>query len=255
MNTDEFTPCANCPLRPLPLFLPHSESELAVIQSLKRKERRCVSGEELIREGAERPGLFTLREGWAYRFKTLTDGRRQILNFLLPGDFIGLQQRMGDGAAHGVAMITPGLVCVFENDAVWELHRREPSMGFNVTWLSAHEESLVDDNLLSVGRRTAAERVAASLILLYKRVVVSQPSGAKPGVGKDAAGIAFPVTQSHLADALGLSLAHLNKTVRKLERLGLFEWHDGRLRLLDPKALERAAVLYGDGLPVPRPLV
>jgi CRP-like cAMP-binding protein len=244
----EETRCVACPLRALPLFLPHGAAELELVQSLKRREIVLDAGAELIQEGQTEAPLYTLREGWGFRFKTLSDGRRQILNFLLPGDFIGVQQKMGDAAAHGVVMLTASLLCVFQRDALWELHRREPSMGFNVTWLTAHEESLVDDNLLSIGRRSAEERVATLLILLYKRAAAVQPPDA-------ARGVPFPPTQQHLADALGLSLAHTNKTLRKLERRGLYCIDDGWLRLLDVKSLARMADLYGDGKPAPRPLV
>jgi CRP-like cAMP-binding protein len=160
---------------------------------------------------------------------------------------------MSDAAAHGVVTLTSARFCVFDRDALWELHRNQPSMGFNVTWLTAHEESLVDDNLLSIGRRSAEERVATALILLYKRAQALRPmvqGDAAPGPG-----VPFPLTQQHLADALGLSLAHTNKTLRKLERRGLYRIADGRLSLLDPKALVRLADLYGDGKPPARPLV
>ena len=243
-------PCIDCPLRTLPLFLPHTEEELALVQFLKRREIALEAGETVIHEGQANTRLFTLREGWAYRFKTLSDGRRQILNFLLAGDFIGVQQKMSDAAAHGVVTLTAARLCVFDRDALWELHRGQPSMGFNVTWLTAHEESLVDDNLLSIGQRSAEERVATALILLYKR------AAALRGADDDKArGVPFPVTQQHLADALGLSLAYTNKTLRKLQQRGLFSIADGRLVLLDPKALARLADLYGDGRPPPRPLV
>jgi CRP-like cAMP-binding protein len=244
-------PCIDCPLRTLPLFLPHTEEELALVQFLKRREIALEAGETVIHEGQTSTRLFTLREGWAYRFKTLSDGRRQILNFLLAGDFIGVQQKMSDAAAHGVVTLTAARLCVFDRDALWELHRGQPSMGFNITWLTAHEESLVDDNLLSIGQRSAEERVATALILLYKR------AAALRGTGDDdkGGGVPFPVTQQHLADALGLSLAYTNKTLRKLQRRGLYRITDGRLVLLDPKALARLADLYGDGRPPPRPLV
>jgi CRP-like cAMP-binding protein len=124
-------------------------------------------------------------------------------------------------------------------------------MGFNVTWLTAHEESLVDDNLLSIGRRSAEERVATALVLLYKRAAALHGHGDAAGLP----GVPFPPTQQHLADALGLSLAHTNKTLRKLERRGLFRIAQQRLQLLDTKALARLADLYGDGRPPPRPLV
>jgi CRP-like cAMP-binding protein len=240
--------CSACPLRALPLFFAHSADELQLVQSLKRREVRLGAGETLIQEGQTDAPLYTLHSGWAFRFKTLSDGRRQILSFLLAGDFIGVQQKMGDAAAHGVITLTDTLFCVFQRDSLWELHRQSPSMGFNVTWLTAHEESMVDDTLLSVGRRSAEERIATLLILLFKRAAALQADGG-------AAGVPFPLTQQHVADGLGLSLVHTNKTLRKLEQRGLHRIIDGRLFLNDVKALARLADLYGDGRPPQRPLV
>jgi len=244
------TPCTECPLRALPLFIPHTASELTLVQSLKRRELVLGEGDTLIHEGQTDTRLFTLLEGWAYRFKTLSDGRRQILNFLLAGDFIGVQQKMGDSAAHGVVTLTPARFCVFDQDALWKLHRDHPTMGFNVTWLTAHEESLVDDNLLSIGRRSAEERVATALILLYKRAAALGADAQKSGEG-----VPFPPTQQHLADAPGLSLAHTNKTLRKLQKRSLFRMAGGRLQLMNAAALAQLADLYGDGRPAARPLI
>jgi CRP-like cAMP-binding protein len=241
-------PCKRCPLRPLPLFLEPTGDELELVQSLKQRELRLQAGETLIHEGQTDAPLYTLLDGWGFRYKTLSDGRRQILTFLLPGDFIGVQQKMADGAAHGVDTLTESVLCVFQRDALWTLHQRSPSMGFSVTWLTAHEESLVDDNLLSVGRRSAEERIATLLIQLFKRAAALRSDGG-------AQGVPFPLTQQHIADALGLSLVHTNKTLRKLELRGLHAVTDGRLFLRDAKALARLADLYGDGRPPQRPLV
>ena len=89
------TSCAQCPLRSLALFLPQSVEELELVQSLKKRELRVRVGETLIHEGQTDAPLYTLLEGWAFRFKTLRDGRRQILNFLLAGDFIGCNRKWG----------------------------------------------------------------------------------------------------------------------------------------------------------------
>jgi CRP-like cAMP-binding protein len=242
------TPCRDCPLRLLPLFLTQAAEEVDLVQSLKRREVRVGAGETLIHEGQTDAPLYTLLSGWAFRFKTLRDGRRQILSFLLAGDFIGVQQKMADAAAHGVDTLTDAVLCVFQRDALWELHRKSPTMGFNITWLTAHEESLVDDTLLSVGRRSAEERIATLLILLFKRAAALQSDAG-------AAGVPFPLTQQHVADGLGLSLVHTNKTLRKLEKRGLHRIAEGRLYMRDVKALARLADLYGDGRPPPRPLV
>ena len=241
--------CAHCPLRPLPLFLAHNDEELALVQSLKQHERSLAADTALIHEGQTDAPLYTLLSGWAFRYKTLSDGRRQILSFLLAGDFIGVQQKMSEAAAHGVMTITAARLCVFKRDALWEMHRRSPVMGFNITWLTAHEESLVDDNLLSVGRRNAEERIATLLIQLFKRAAALQTGAA------EQAGVPFPLTQQHIADSLGLSLVHTNKTLRKLELRGLHRIADGRLYLRDATALARLADLYGDGKPAQRPLV
>lgn len=241
-------PCAACPLRALPLFLNQAEGELALIESLKRSQMVVRADASIIHEGQSDAPLYTLLSGWAFRFKTLSDGRRQILNFLLPGDFIGVQQKMAEASAHGVQALTDVMLCVFQRDALWELHRSAPKLGFAVTWLTAHEESVVDDALLSVGRRSAEERIAMLLILIYKRASALEPGG--PGDS-----VPFPLTQQHVADALGLSLVHTNKTLRKLERRGLHRVRDGRLQLLDVKALARLADVYGDGKPDPRPLI
>ena len=121
-------------------------------------------------------------------------------------------------------------------------------MGFNITWLTAHEESLVDDTWLSVGRRSAEERVASLRVLLFRREAALQTDGG-------AQGVAFSLTQQHIADGLGLSLLHTNKTLRKPERCGLQRIENGRLSLGDLKRLERLADLYGDGLQQQRPLI
>ncbi len=180
------------------------------MQSLKRRERRLGAGESLIHEGQTDAPLYTLLQGWAFRYKTLSDGRRQILSFLLAGDFIGVQQKMGDAAAHGVETLTDALFCVFQRDALWELHRRSPMMGFNVTWLTAHEESMVDDTLLSVGRRSAEERIASMLILLFKRAAALQADAGAGGVAVPADAAAHrrrpgAVTGAHQQDACASS--------------------------------------------------
>ena len=149
----------------------------------------------------------------------LPDGRRQILNFLLPGDLIGLQAAMFDAALYAVEALTDVQLCILPRRRIWALFGEMPGLAFDVTWLGAREEGFVDENLTSVGRRTAAERVAALIITLYKRAtaldLVTDNS------------FEFPLTQQHIADALGLSLVHTNKTLARLRRMGMFTRTNG----------------------------
>ncbi|MBL8437553.1 MAG: Crp/Fnr family transcriptional regulator [Zoogloeaceae bacterium] len=240
------TDCDECPLRRHAGFQSNSPAELAFIQEFRERERSIGAGMPILREGDTSDRLFTLRAGWAFRHRTLPDGRRQILNFLLPGDFIGLQSEISGRSPHGVEALTSVRLCEFSRDGLWELYRRFPSLGYDITWLASHEEWIVDENLLTTGRRSAMERVAMILVHLARRAESVGEGGSE--------GIVFPLTQQHLADALGLSLVHTNKTLRRLQALGLHEMAGGRLRLRDPRALQRIAEYYAQPLKS-RPLI
>ena len=243
--------CSQCPLRALPLFTAVSAEERNLIESLRGNQIHKPAGHTLIAEGQANAPLYTLFAGWAFRYKTLADGRRQILNFLLPGDLIGLQQRLTESSAHGVDALTAVWLCPFQRDALWQLHREAPALGYSLTWLAAQEEALVDDQLLSVGRRSAESRLAALLVWLYKRVGAVTPR--EDGVVPTA--LDFPLTQQLIADALGLSLVHTHRTMAKLRKRGLYRLEDGKLSLGDPKALTQLAELWGDGRPAERPML
>lgn len=229
-----------------------SPQELAFIQACRSSTTDVAAGATIISEQHPESKLFTLYAGWAFRYKTMSDGRRQILNFLLPGDFIGLQQEFSDGPMHGVEAITPVSLCVFPREGLWELFRQHPGLGYGLTWLSAREESFVDDSLLTVGRRNATERVAMLLMHLYRRL--SRIGLERRDADNQGGSIEFPINQQHIADNLGLSLVHTNKTISRLHKMGLHEISDGRLRLLNTKALERIAD-YHDRPPKKFPLL
>lgn len=238
--------CYQCRLRECGLFKPVTPNELAAIDNLKKQHIKLSAGAEIIRAGEECPELYTLYSGWAFRFKTLPDGRRQILNFLLPGDLLGLQAAMFDAAQHGIEALTDVQLCVLPRRDVWALFGKMPGLAFDITWLGSREESLVDENLTSVGRRTAAERVAALIVALYKRAKLL-------GLVSDDS-FDFPLTQQHLADALGLSLVHTNKTLAKLRRMGMFTSRNGTLTLTDPHVLARIGQFFDEEIPQ-RPLI
>lgn len=241
------TPCAECPLRRVGAFSSNTPEEIAFIQQFKSGEIVLPAGALLSREGVNVGELHTLLEGWAFRFRTLSSGARQILNFLLPGDFIGLQEKLGAHALHGVELLTDARLCRFPSSRLWDLYTQHPSLGYDVTWIAAHEELIVDENLVSVGQRSAAQRIAMLLIHLYKR---ADSLGLKAPDGR----VPFPITQQHMADALGLSLVHTNKTLRRLQASGHFEIGGGMLTLKRPEAMSRLADYYA--LPLHgRPLI
>lgn len=239
--------CEACGLRKTSVFTTVTPDELAFIDAMRCGTQSVPAGGTLISEHRPNGKLYTLYAGWAFRYKTLSDGRRQILNFLLPGDLIGLQQEFGETAMHGVDALTDCNLCVFPSDSLWTLFRDHARLGYDVTWLAAREEGMVDDNLLTAGRRNATERVAMLLMHLYRRLD-------RLGLADADGSVLFPMNQQHIADALGLSLVHTNKTMRRLAQLGLHELSGGRLRILNPRALARIAEYY-DAIARPVPLL
>jgi CRP-like cAMP-binding protein len=238
--------CFDCALRACRPFKPITRNELGAINEIKREHLLRPAGTEIIRAGDDSPDIYTLYSGWAFRFKTLPGGRRQILNFLLPGDLVGLQAAMFDVAQHGIEALTDVQLCLLPRRKVWALFAEMPGLAFDVAWLGSREESYVDVNLTSVGQRTAAERIAALIVSLYKR------AEALGLVAEET--FAFPVTQRHIADALGLSLVHTNKTLAQLRRMGMFTRTNGSLTLTNPRVLERVAQYFDEEI-APRPLI
>jgi CRP-like cAMP-binding protein len=238
--------CFECTLRACGPFKPVTTNELGAINEIKRDHLVLPAGSEIIRAGDDSPEIYTLYSGWAFRFKVLPEGRRQILNFLLPGDLVGLQAAMFDAAQHGVEALTEVQLCLLPRRKVWALFGEMPGLAFDVAWLGSREEGHVDENLTSAGRRTAIERTAALIVMLYKR---AKALGLVTGET-----FLFPLTQQHIADALGLSLVHTNKTLARLRRMGMFARVNGSLTLANPRVLEKIGQYFDEEIPQ-RPLI
>src|SRR5579875_2696963 len=161
--------CARCRLRRLPAFARNSAEQVAYIQELKVGELALPAGQTVLREGQIAERVFTLLVGWAFRYKTLPDGRRLILNFLLPGDLVGLQAKLFSESGTGIETLTDAILCAFSRNRIWDIYRTFPDLAFDMTWLCAHEERMVDDALLSVGRRSAQQAVAWLIVHLWER--------------------------------------------------------------------------------------
>lgn len=226
-------PCEQCPLRGLSKFRDFTQQELRFVSAFKRGELVAEAGSTVLAEGTHSPHLYTVLSGWAFRFKTLQDGRRQILNYALPGDLIGLQGSMGGELEHSVEALTPLVLCVFQRDRLSDLYKGYPGLAYDVTWLAAREERMLDEHLLSLGRRTALERAAYLLAFLHNRARAV-------GLAADKV-LHVPITQQHVADTLGLSIVHTNKTLRKLADQGLIAWLDRSCEILDPEGLHDLA--------------
>lgn len=218
-------PCEECPLRPLKVFRDFAKQELQFISKFKRGELSVEKGASVLVEGSHSAHLFTILSGWAFRYKSLEDGRRQILNYVMPGDLIGLQGTLMGEMQHSIEALSPMLLCVFERDHLPTLYKNYPGLAYDITWLASREEQMLDENLLSVGRRTALERAAYLIAFISGRAKTVGLNGRKV--------VQIPITQQHIADTLGLSLVHTNKTLKRLVERKLIVWREGGCEVLD----------------------
>jgi CRP/FNR family transcriptional regulator, anaerobic regulatory protein len=242
------TPCRACPLRTLERFRDFTAPELEFVSKFKINELHLPAGATFLKERSLSPNLFTVLSGWVFRYKMLADGRRQILSFALAGDLVGLQGTLMGEMQHSVEALTPVRLCVFERERIEEIFRNHPSLAFDVTWLAAREERILDENLLSLGRRSALERAAYLLVFLYLR------ARALVGEGADGGEVLLPISQQHVADMLGLSIVHTNKTLRKLANRNLIRWHGRACAVLDENGLRNIAGWH-DQIEMNRPFI
>ena len=227
-------PCRACPLRRQPLFVPFTEEEVAFMERFKMGELVVDPGATILMEGSNSPQLYTVLRGQGVRYKTLSNGRRQVINFLFPGDFTGLQAGLMGEMKHSVESRTRMVLCVFDRSRLWEVFRGSPQRAYDLTWIAAVEEHFLGETIASLGQRDAGQRIAWALLRIWQRLRAA-------GLGGDGT-VPLPFRQQDLADALGLSLVHTNKTLARFRSRQLCDWSESLLRILDAPALAALAV-------------
>ncbi len=225
------TACTSCPLRELDVFKDRNRSEVTFIERFKDGERVAPAGTTIVKEGMNNERLFTVLSGWVFRYRTLEGSRRQIINYGLPGDFLGLQATIDDVMSHGIETLTDVTLCHFDRDKLWSLYVDHPRLAYDMTWIAARQERSFEEQLLTLGQRTAFERIAYLLWHLFDRA-------RDVGLVVDNT-VTLPIRQQHIADTLGLSLVHTNKTLQKIREDGAIDIHDRAMHVRDEARLIR----------------
>jgi len=222
--------CHSCRARRDGLCLGLPPETLRVVAGYKSGDRQLRAGQDLFGLGEECGAIYNLVTGWMFRYALLEDGRRQILDFVLPGAVLGFHPAQGAMTTFGVEALTDAAVCVIPHRAIEPLSRRHPEIALRLAWLIARDRSMAFDHLTSVGQHSARERVAHLLLELFIRCRSQWPES---GVEQ----LRLPLTQEHIGDATGLTFVHVNRVLRELRQDGIVEFHYRRLRILDPDKL------------------
>ncbi len=189
----------------------------------------------LFRESEIPSEVYTLFDGWVFRFKLLPDGRRQILSFLLPGDFLVPQALRRQPLRFSVQALTDVTLCVFDAGEVTRVVLERPLLLRQLEGLCVRDSLSADDRLTDIGRRSAQERIARLILEFEFRL------GIRNLVNGNS--FPFPLRQEHIGDALGLTKVHVSRTLGSLRRQGLIALTGNYLVVRDRVALMAIAGL------------
>jgi CRP-like cAMP-binding protein len=225
----------------LSLFIEFEDNDNHALDSLiDGPHQRIPRGNDLVTEGEPHNRGQVLLDGWAASYKTLPDGRRQILSFLMPGDIVGLFAPVSAVCTSSVAALNDVEVATFTPEEVVTVTSRSPRLGVALGWVAAREHEILAEHLVNVGRRSAAERVAHLFLEFWARLRVRGLTNGHR--------FTIPVTQTIIADTLGLSVVHVNRTLRQLANQGILESNRDKAVILDLDRLQKLAGFSEDFL-------
>jgi CRP-like cAMP-binding protein len=219
--------------RKLARLVPLSPKEAAVLAALQSATLPVSRNREIISAGRKYDGVFVLIEGTAIRYQVLRDGRRQVLNIALPGDFIGFPATFFETALYSITALSESLVSWIPFVSLFGLFHSYPRLAAALFCSFSCEAAMYTEHLIDVGRRSALERVAHFLLELLTRL---QAIGLA-----DERSYRMPLTQELMGDALGLSVPHINRTLHRLRKDDLVSIDGHIVAIYDIEALAALA--------------
>lgn len=191
------------------------------------------AGHTLVRQGGDYSSIYLVDRGWAVRARYLPNGTRQIVNVGIPGDFLAMNALLFRSSDFELSCKTDLVAYRFSAEKLGSALTRHAILSSALFWVNAHEESLLAERIVSLGRRSARERAAHILCEIISRLEIA-------GVG-DVFRLFIPLSQTDFADILRISLVHMNKTLRRLEQDQIISFRNATLRVLDRERLEQEA--------------
>lgn len=216
------------------------EAEKALLEEACKNVRELPAGTHLIREGDEPDPVFVILEGWACGYKILPDGGRQIISFMLPGDFCDIHIAILHAIDHNIMTLTKTRVASLPRAEMEVLVQARPMLTQAFWWSQLVDQSISRSWIVSMGRRKSVERVAHLMCELYIRM-------RNIGLASDDE-CSMPLTQIVLADALGLTPVHVNRVLRILKTAKVMQLSHGSLRIIDSEKLAKIAGFDGNYL-------
>jgi CRP-like cAMP-binding protein len=208
-----------------------SHDEINALMKMHKKTRIIDAHKTFLHPGETHKQSWIVTQGWAYRYKSFSNGEQQIINYYLPGDIISPFSSVMPRANYYVASITPLYVCPFSHDNLTELFATSPKLETLFEYFLALEDAILTEQVCRIGRQTAYQRTAHLLLELFQRLKIIGQTERNTFIS--------PLTQQMMADTLGLSTVHMNRTLHKLRNDNLISIMAHKISLLNPVKLKQ----------------
>lgn len=225
--------CNDCTLQNVTLCGTYHAAASDEFDTLDRTFERIAARRMIYRKGVRPASLLVVESGWAYSFRVLSSGRRHIIDFFVPGDSIGLHVNPKTPLPYSVQALTDISLCGFKMPDMIDQGLTHPSFCTFVRSRVSEYVRMLEDQIVCVSRYPAMPRIACLFMNLRERLK-------ERGLAVEDT-FAFPLTQSHIADALGLTAAHVNRMLGELRNEGILSLAQGELTIFDLERLSELA--------------
>jgi CRP-like cAMP-binding protein len=199
------------------------------IRALARDRVEISGGRPIVKENERCMQLYLVESGWVFRSRGLASGRRQIVNYALPGDLLCTDSLLFKASSFDLTARTPVTLARIEAPQGAEMFDKHPGLAAAVAWTMGQEESILAERVVSLGRRDSFEKLAHALCELDARLsAIGQMRGRT---------VELPLNQEDFADILGISVIHVNRTFRRMSEEKIAEYRKGAIDLLDKQRL------------------
>ena len=221
-------------LRKLAGFIALTTEERRAIEALYSDTITLAAGTDLIREGDRPERVHLLMDGWAYRYKLLPDGGRQILAHLIPGDLCDIHIFILRTMDHSIGLLSDATIGLIHPTVLIETMDRHPRIARALWWATLVDEATLREWLVNVARRDPYDRIAHLFCELWFRMKAV-------GLADSGGRIDLPLTQTEIGDTVGLTPVTVNRVLQRLRQEEIIPLRAERLTILDLARLQAAA--------------
>lgn len=223
----------SCIIRHFQHYAELSQGDHDLLDSLEKSPQAYSRNTAIWRQGQQSDHFFTVQSGWACNYRNMEDGSRQVLDLYVPGDIIGLREFAFRRRISDLVVVTDARLCPFPKHRLSEVFQCSRLLCNLFFLIAARDQAILVERLINLGRRTAREKVAHFLLEMGHRLD-------KACVDVNDCNH-LPLTQVLLADALGLSAVHVNRTLQELKHEQLVSIGSDGINLLDRDGLVAVA--------------